>query len=139
MAMSSAIWVNPRQPQTLYIGQILMYIRGVMALLFGGAIRSIGHSELFGSKLLATVYLLLLTVGLIAGAFGIANEKRWGYRLGVVAAFAPLVVTAYILLPDDIAALFTHGDVFISVVFDVALVALLLHDSSREYQRIWFR
>jgi hypothetical protein len=25
------------------------------------------------------------------------------------------------------------------VVFDVALVALLLHDSSREYQRIWFR
>jgi hypothetical protein len=139
MTMSDAIWVNPRQPQTLYIGQILMYIRGVMAILFGGAIGSIGSSELFDSTLLTTAYLLLLTVGLIAGAFGIANEKRWGYRLGVVSAFAPLLVTAYILLPDDIAALFTHGDIFISVMFDVALVALLLHDSSREYQRIWFK
>ncbi len=129
--MTSAIWVNPRQPQTLYIAQILMYLRGVMAILLGGALGRLGSSELFGSRLLATGYLLLLTVGLIAGAFGIANEKRWGYRLGVVAAGAALVVTLY--------ALTSGPNVLISLLFDVALVALLLHERSRAYQRIWFK
>lgn len=137
--MTNALWVNPRQPQTLYIAQILMYIRGGMALVFGGAIRAIGSSELFGSKLLATAYILLLTVGLIAGAFGIANEKKWGYRLGVVSAVAPLVVTAYVLFPNDLDALITNPNVFISVLFDIALVALLLHERSRDYQRVWFK
>lgn len=139
MAMSNAVWVNPRQPQTLYIAQILMYIRGVMAILFGGAVRSIGSSELFGSKLLATVFILLLTVGFIGGAFGIANEKKWGYRLGVASAFAPLIVTAYYVFPDEIDALFTDGNLFIGVLFDIALVALLLHEMSRNYQRTWFK
>ena len=115
-----------------------MYFRGVMAVFFGGALSSIGRTELFGSRLLAIVYIFLLTVGLIAGAFGIANEKKWGYMLGVVSAFAPLVVTAYVLLPDDIDALF-RANVFIDVMFDVALVALLLHQGSRAYQRAWFK
>lgn len=137
--MGSAIWVNPRQPQTLYIAQILMYIRGGLAILFGGAIGSIGSAELFGSKLIAAVFLLLLTVGLIAAAFGIANEKRWGYRLGVIAAIAPLAITAYVLFPDDLGDVVTHGGTAVSVLFDIALLALLLHEQSREYQRIWFR
>lgn len=137
--MGSAIWVNPRQPQTLYIAQILMYIRGGLAILFGGALGSIGSAELFGSKLVAALFLLLLTVGLIAAAFGIANEKRWGYRLGVVAAIAPLLITAYVLFPDDLGDLVTDGRTAVSVLFDVALLALLLHEQSREYQRIWFR
>lgn len=138
MAMSNAMWVNSRQPQTLYIAQILMYFRGVMAVFFSGALSSIGRTELFGSRLLAIVYIFLLTVGLIAGAFGIANEKKWGYMLGVVAAFAPLVVTAYVVLPDHIDALF-RANVFIDVMFDIALVALLLHQGSRAYQRAWFK
>ena len=136
--MSNAIWVNPHQPQTLYIAQILMYIRGVMAILLGGAIGGIGSSELFGSRVLAAVYLLLLTVGLIAAAFGIANERRWGYRLGVVAAFTPLVVYVLVLFPDEYGDLFSAG-AFINIAFDVALVALLLHEQSRHYQRIWFK
>ncbi len=133
------MWVNPRQPQTLYIAQILMYFRGVMAVFFGGALSSIGSSVLFGSRFLAIAYIFLLTVGLIAGAFGIANEKRWGYVLGVTSAFAPLIVTAYVLFPDHIDALFSRPDVFIGVMFDVALVALLLHERSREYRRVWFK
>jgi hypothetical protein len=137
--MGSAIWVNPRQPQTLYIAQILMYIRGGLAILFGGALGSIGSAELFGSKLMAALFLLLLTIGLIAAAFGIANEKKWGYRLGVVAAVSPLVITAYVLFPDDLGDLVTDGGTAVSVLFDVALLALLLHEQSREYQRIWFR
>ena len=32
-----------------------------------------------------------------------------------------------------------RGTVLISFLFAIALVALLLHPMSREYQRIWFR
>ena len=131
------MWVNPRQPQTLYIAQILMYFRGVMAVLFSGALMSIGSTELFGSRLLAIIATFLFTVGLIAGAFGIANEKRWGYLLGIVSAFAPLVITGYGLVSGRVDAAF--GSLFIGLMFDIALVALLLHQSSREYQRVWFR
>ncbi len=73
--MSDQIWVNNRQPQTLYIAQVIMYFRGVMAILLGGALFSLGSVSLFGSTLLGAVYTLLITVGVIAGAFGIANEK----------------------------------------------------------------
>ncbi|MGB0995930.1 MAG: hypothetical protein ACPG2Z_09860, partial [Acidimicrobiales bacterium] len=75
--MSDQIWVNNRQPQTLYIAQVIMYFRGVMAILLGGALFSLGSVSLFGSTLLGAVYTLLITVGVIAGAFGIANEKAW--------------------------------------------------------------
>ena len=88
--MSDQIWVNNRQPQTLYIAQVIMYFRGVMAILLGGALFSLGSVSLFGSTLLGAVYTLLITVGVIAGAFGIANEKAWGYKLGVAAAAARL-------------------------------------------------
>ena len=32
--MSERVWVNPRQPQTLYLAQLLMYFRGGLSLLF---------------------------------------------------------------------------------------------------------
>lgn len=136
--MSEGIWVNPRQPQTLYIAQILMYIRGGMAILFGGLLGALGSAELFGSTFLAIVFILLETIGLMAAAYGIANEKKWGYYLGVTAAITPLVVAVIDRFPDDLGDLFGPAR-FINLLFDVALVALLLHEQSRDYQRVWFR
>ena len=34
--MSDQVWINNRQPQTLYIAQVIMYFRGVLGVLFGG-------------------------------------------------------------------------------------------------------
>jgi hypothetical protein len=110
-------WVNPHQPQTLYMGVILCYVQGVIALL---SYPALGPSA------------LLILVGLVAGGFGIANEKKWGYALAVATAvFAIIVVVA-------------RGDVgtvggLIGLAFDVLLVALLVHPMSRSYQRIWFK
>lgn len=134
--MSDQVWINNRQPQTLYIAQILMYFRGGMAILFGGLI-GIGRVSLFGSTLIGTLYLLLLTVGLVAGAYGIANEKKWGYQLGVASAAAPFLVRLQILFADGLFdAIFVDS---IGLVFDIALVALLLHPMSANYQKVWFR
>jgi hypothetical protein len=130
--MNDRVWVNPRQPQTLYLAQILMYFRGGIALLL---LFLTGNSvALLGSASIYSAYVLLDTVGLILAANGIANEKKWGYQLGLVAAFAPLVVVALLLFDTG-----TTNINIISVMFDVALVALLLHPMSVEYRRTWFR
>ena len=134
--MSDQVWINNRQPQTLYIAQVLMYFRGGVAILFGGLI-GIGRVSLFGSTVIGTLYLLLLTVGLVAGAYGIANEKKWGYQLGVASACAPFLIRLQLLVSDGLLDALTVDS--IGFVFDVALVALLLHPMSSDYQKVWFR
>ena len=119
--MEPRVWVNPRQPQTLYIAQMLMYFRGGISLVFG---------FLFGSL---TVFSLLFAVGNVVAAFGIANERRWGYKLGVAVAALTLVIALLVLI-DSFGRLWGQ---MIGLLFDFALVALLLHPISRGYQRYW--
>jgi len=133
--MNQRIWVNSRQPQTLYISQLLMYFNGILAILFG-RLRLIGNVSLFGSVILGSVVILLITVGMIAAAYGIANERKWGYRLGVVSAFGPFVITLAIATSSGIGDALAQP---ISLMFDVALVALMLHPMSTSYQKIWFK
>ncbi len=133
--MTNQIWVNPRQPQTLYLAQILMYIRGVLAILFG-ALFLIGDITLFGSTALGAAWVLLITVGLIAGAYGIANERRWGYQLGLAAAMGALLIPALYLFRGDISGMLRDP---IGLMFDIALIALIIHPMSKEYQKVWFR
>jgi hypothetical protein len=95
---------------------ILLYIFAVEQVLFGGFLNPI---------------ILLFAVGEAAAAYGIANEKKWGYGLGVAMAVLPIL-----------QLFFLHnalGYSLISLLFQIALVCLLLHRQSREYQRIWFK
>jgi len=112
--MAMRQWTNPSQPQTLQIAVFLLYMNAVFAAVFGG---------------LGSVYGLMIIAGGVAGGLGIAQEKRWGYGVALGVALLPFV-------------LIIAGKVFIggliSLLFDIALVALLLHPQSREYQRIWF-
>jgi hypothetical protein len=121
---SQKVFFNPSQPQTLQIGVLLLYLNAAFDLLFGSLTGAV-FGLLFG---------LVIVAALALGAFGIANEKKWGYALGVAAAVIRVVVLIWVL----------RGDVFnfpyvITLLFDGALVALLLHPQSRDYQRIWFR
>jgi hypothetical protein len=113
-------WVNPHQPQPLYMAVILCYVQVVFTLL------SIGYLGPLG---------LFILVGLGGGGFGIANEKKWGYTLAVVAAALQVVLFVAV---GGLGALNNVG-VLINFAFDVLLVVLLLHPASRDYQRIWFK
>jgi hypothetical protein len=67
----------------------------------------------------------VLFLGQIAAGLGIANEKKWGYWLGVV-------LVGYLIMgfsPILILTILVYG----------AMLALLLHPQSREYRKIWFR
>lgn len=133
--MSTRQWVNSRQPQTLYLAQILMYIQGGMDLLFtlpGG----LADGRLYGLRILAIAYLLLTVVGKLVAAFGIANSMRWAYRLGVAAAAAPVALRAVAVFGGGLGRLWVQP---ISLLFDIALLALLLHRQSRSHQKHWFR
>ena len=71
----------------------------------------------------------ILVIGAkVAAGYGIANEKKWGYQLGVTVAIVVIV--------GALAGVFPGG--LISLLFDVLLAALLLHQQSREHQRVWF-
>jgi hypothetical protein len=114
--METRRWTNPSQPQTMQIAVFLLYINAAFTALYGGILHPLG---------------ILIIAGGVAAGFGIANEKRWGYGLGLVMAFLPFIFRM-------VAGGSLLGSSIINLMFEIALVALLLHPQSRDYQRIWF-
>jgi hypothetical protein len=112
-------WFPVRQPQTLQVAALLLYWNAFLGvasdLLVGGAGRGA----------------LALGAAEAAGAYGIANERRWGYVVALLAAIVPLVLLVVV------AGFLGAGILFL--LFQVALVALLLHPKSRDYYRLWYR
>jgi uncharacterized membrane protein len=116
--MSERRWIDQTQPQTLQAAVLLSYINAALGVLLFFA---------FGAGL----SLLLLALG--AAAYGVANEKRWAYRLAVAVAGLYLVV-------QFVGFFVIHGfSGLLNLIFAGVLLALFLHPQSREYQRIWFR
>lgn len=127
--MSERRWFNPNVPQTLLIGQILLYFDAfwmVIGVMVGGGLGVLG---------------LLALAAYLYGAYGIANEKKLGYQVAVLASFLPLALRLAVFLFGSADTsigwvLFTNNP--INVIFEYALIALLLHPMSRDYQKIWF-
>ncbi|MEX0768568.1 MAG: hypothetical protein WD029_08865 [Microthrixaceae bacterium] len=139
--MSKRRWYNPNVPQTLAIAQMLLYLDAfwlVLAVLFGSQQSAIGSGGLIGT---------LIGVGGIAayvyGASGIANEEKRGYQIAVFAAFIPLlrrivlVVLAGASIFGNLGFIFLAGNV-LNVMFEYALIGLLLHPMSRNHEKVYF-
>jgi hypothetical protein len=110
-------FLNQSQPQTLFLGTLLLYVNAV-----------------FGLLSIFNVFGLLMVVALAIGGYGIANEWKWAYGVAVAAAILQLAL----LLAVFGFSVFEFP-VIITLLFDGALVGLLLHPESRSYQRIWFK
>ena len=119
--MASRRFLNPAQPQTLLIAVYLLYFSAGFLLFI-----------LLVNGTFPPLYLALV-VGGFAAAYGISNEFKWAYILGIVMAILPFVVR-FLDTGNPIAT----GNL-INLMFEIALVALLLHPQSRDYQRIWFK
>jgi len=78
------------------------------------------------------VYGLVVIAAHVLGGLLMANERKIGYKIAIVASFTPfisnLIVYRRLIAPS-----------FLSAIFDVALIALLLHTQSRSHQKVWFR
>jgi hypothetical protein len=119
--METTRWTNPTQPQTLQSSVILLYINAAFGILFGG----------LGGLAFP------LALARVAGGWGCANERKWGYQLAVAVAVLPFVLLYLTIgfsgITDNLFA------ILIGFAFDILLLALLLHQQTRDYQRIWFR
>jgi hypothetical protein len=112
-------WINQSQPQPLVSATLLLYMNAVLALVFGDP-------------------LFVLKLAGVAGALGVANEKKWGYIVAAVVAIVPLVLTLVILATGTLNS-FNFADLLISLLFELLLVGFVFHPASRNYQRIWFK
>jgi len=114
-------WFNPDHPQTLQGATGLFYLNALIYLV-----------DLLGG---GAVALVISIFGFLASAYSglaLANDSKRGYQgaIGVAA----------VLTAATIVALVTGGGVgvLINLVFDVALLALLVHPQSRDYASTFF-
>lgn len=124
--MESRKWTNRGQPQTLQIAVFLLYANAFFLGLFLLTAPSQFGRPLFAGSL----------AGMVAAGWGVANERKWGYALGIAMAFLPFALRFY-YSNYRVSAIFSVDP--ISLMFEIALVALLLHPQSKDYQRIWFK
>ena len=146
--MEQRRFFNPSQPQTMQVAVFLLYANVVVALLFrsGGAglytaaVEAVTRNGLSQSleTLLGNVITIIVVGGSFAAAYLIANEKKVGWRLGVVVAAAP-IVALLILLLIGMPRLGIGSAISIQLMFDVALLVALVHDQTRSYEKVWFK
>jgi len=141
-------WVNQSQPQTLFFSTILLYFNVVWVILkldsasglLGVAIDgSKQGGQLFVGDLGSTINnftRLFIAVGGAAAGYLISNEKKYGYYLGVAVAALPLVAEAIIVVRF---AYSPFNFDLVTLLFQVAQLALILHTQSRNYVRLWFK
>ena len=123
--MEQRKWLNQGQPQTLVSACFLLYLNAILTLLFalGASLAGVAGLEA-----------IVLLVG-VAAAYGIANDRRWGYYLAITVAVLPFVIRA--LLNANHNPFGGAGP--ITLIFEFLLLGLLLHTQSREHSRVWFK
>lgn len=113
-------WIDQSQPQTLVNGVLITYIHA--------AFEALSVFSLIGTRFFPIF--AAFVAGLVASGYGIANEKKWAWYLGIVLAAIELLFRLSLGL---------GGLAIIGIMFIVARLALLLHPQSRDYVRIWFK
>ena len=108
------------------IAIILSYVNAVFAVLslFSG-VNSLPFSALA----------LILIVPLAQGgaAIGMANDSKIAWRIAIALAVSVFALIGYIAFMYSVIA--TN---IIGVIFDVAMLVLLIHDHTRKYVNVWF-
>jgi hypothetical protein len=130
-------WVNQSQPQTLVIATFLLYAGVVFIILGSGT--GLGFAianTIDGANSIENLARLFVAVGGAFAGYQIAQEKKIGYYLGIAVAGLPLAAKLIAVLRDRID--FVDLDL-VNLLFEIALLALILHTQSRSYVRLWFK
>ena len=100
----------------LNTAQLLLYLNAVLDLVFIGG----------------TGYGLVLPFAEALGAFGLANEKKWGYWVALIGASLPVLF----FLTQMSSGVFFSG--LITILIRGMIIVFLLHPQSRDYQKLYF-
>ncbi len=124
------VWTNQYLPQTLAVAVMIAYFRAIFALVGLIMPTIFGNYTSFGWML----------VGLgVLGAFGIANVRLWGYYLSIVISVLSLItfngrLTQRIPMRMFFDLLISQNNLF-NLMFQIAIICLLLHPMSRNYAK----
>lgn len=140
---------NPSQPQTLQGAVFLLYANVFFALLFrtgsqglyNAVAYALSRGHLYGTSAtrVGNIVAVLVILGSAAAAYLIANERKIGWRLGVVVAALPVGSLLALILFGWPERLNPLDAIDVKLIFDVALLVLLLHDQTRSYEKVWFK
>ena len=138
-------WFDRMQPQTLQIASMLLYLNGFFALI--SVIDKTDYLGYLRTRYWFGALLALAVVGFHAfGGLLMANDRKLGYKFGVAAAFSPFVLRYWAfsdlsnMLGGEISLYRkVSGGSTTSLIFEIALCALMLHPQSRSHQRIWYK
>ena len=134
-------WFDRMLPQTLQIALWLLYIDGAFAIL-----NYLDRADVYGVWRyyggVGGILAPLACLSFVAGGFLIANGRKVGWYLGIAASFSPFLLRAlYKFQYADglpVSWVFTQQN-YISFLFEVALIAVLVHPMSRSYAARWLR
>ena len=138
-------WFDRMQPQTLQIAAMLLYLNGFFALI--SVIDSTDYLGYIRNRFSIGLIVGLIIVALhaLSGLF-MANDLKLGYKFAIAAGFSPFLLRfwAYTDLENTSGISTTlnrklSGGSTLSLIFEVALCALILHPQSRSHQKIWYR
>lgn len=139
--LDSRRWFDRMWPQTLAIAVWLLYIDGVFNLL-----AMLDRRDIWGMwRVEGGLGLLVALVALVAcplGGFLMANGKMLGWWAAVGAAVAPWLLRIWwkvAVWPEVSLEWVVVGGSYVNLMFEAALVGLLLHPMSRNYARSWMR
>lgn len=140
--MQTRRWTNQGLPQLLQYAVFFLYFEAVVGFILrqspdiGEALIRPNFDNGGTIDLLNTLGLLLVVAGGAAAGYFIANEKKNGWYLGLAVAALPLVTRVLIALRYGMSHILDNP---LGLMFDAALMGLLVHDQSRNYIRIWFK
>jgi hypothetical protein len=138
-------WFDRMFPQTLQIATWLLYLNGFFALLAWFDNRDeIGVLREYST--LGGIFGLVTIIAYAAGGFLMANGLRLGYRIAIFAAVSPFIVNVWCYRTIDKfpgtdygISDYIFGQSLFSFIFNVALIALLLHRHSTNHAKIWLK
>jgi hypothetical protein len=117
--------VNPAMPASLVWAQVALYVGAAYAVA-----RGLAEPRFPAWEILIGLWQLL-------AAYGIANERRWGWRLGMAAAVASVLPALGQLARSPVLVLRPDFVVLIAIPFFT--VCALGEPSARDFTRAWFR
>ena len=130
--MESRRVTNPALPRGLYVAQLLLYVWAVYAIVWSGIWAWAGEDR-GGALALAFMFGFARALA----AYGVSNEGKWGYWLGLIVCGVTIIPTVNDVVHQP--SLLLHPDVLVLFVLPFAVFFHLLEPSSRDYARTWFR
>jgi hypothetical protein len=116
--------VNPLMPRPLVWAQATLYLWAGYAVLHGVVQ---GRFE---------TWEVLFGFARVLAAFGIANNARLAYWVGVLTCGVSLLPPIAALVQDPVLAV--HPDFVVLLVLPITVLFALLTPAARDYQRVWF-